>query len=288
MEIDFVELASRDKVRLVGSYFAPRGESRGGADAIVLCPGTSAEFYSQPLPTVARAAADAGYGALTLSTRGRGIVWRDPATGFKGAGFERISDCVEDFAGAIDFLAGRGHRRVVLWGHSLSGVKVLYAAAHDPHPAIAGVISVAGPRWSAEHYLTLPVAAEYERHRRTAEAMVAEGRGGDLFPVAFPLGPTFQTAEGWLDKYAYEKYNPLRWADQIRLPLFRIDAEGDLSVPQYGMAGLADRLLAMVQPNAANRAVVIPNTDHLFSGAHDALASAVVGWLDALPVEVPV
>ncbi|MFN8535535.1 MAG: alpha/beta fold hydrolase [Dehalococcoidia bacterium] len=287
MEIDFVELASRDKVRLVGSYFAPRGESRGGADAIVLCPGTSAEFYSQPLPTVAHAAADAGYGALTLSTRGRGIVWRDPATGFKGAGFERISDCVEDFAGAIDFLARRGHRRVVLWGHSLSGVKVLYAAAHDPHPAIAGVISVAGPRWSAEHYLTLPVAAEYERHRRTAEAMVAEGRGGDLFPVAFP--PARPSRPPKASSTSTPTRNTTRCAGPIRsgcaLPDRRRRGSFGPAVrhgrPCRPVAG--DGPAKRRQPGGHD-----PNTDHLFSGAHDALASAVVGWLDALPVEVPV
>ncbi|GIW07696.1 MAG: hypothetical protein KatS3mg060_2501 [Dehalococcoidia bacterium] len=286
MLIDFVELESRDGVRLVGAFFPPEREAAGDVDAIVLCPGTSAEFSTPPLPTVAAAAAATGYAALTLSTRGRGIVWRDPKTGFQGAGFERISDCVEDFAGAIAWLGARGYRRVVLWGHSLSGVKVLYAAAHAPELSLAGVISVAGPRWSAEHYRTLPVAAEFERHREIAERMVAEGRGGELFPVSFPLGPTFQTAEGWLDKYAYEKYNPLRWADRITVPFCRIDAEGDLAVPQYGMAGLAEQLLALAQPTPFNRAVVIPNTDHVFSGAHDQLAAAVVDWLDSL-VETP-
>jgi alpha-beta hydrolase superfamily lysophospholipase len=282
MEIDFVQLSARDGVLLVGALFPPERDAVGHVDAIVLCPGTSAEFFSPPLPTVAAAAAAAGYAALTLSTRGRGIVWRDRQTGFQGAAFERISDCVEDFAGAIDWLRERGYRRVVLWGHSLSGVKVLYAAAHAPHPSLVGVISVAGPRWSAEHYRSLPVAAEFERHRQTAERMVADGRGGDLFPVTFPLGPTFQTAEGWLDKYAHEKYNPLRWADQIALPFCRIDAEGDLAVAQYGMAGLAEQLLRRAQPTPFNRAVVIPKTDHLFTGAHEQLAKAVVDWLDAL------
>jgi alpha-beta hydrolase superfamily lysophospholipase len=286
MLIDFVQLESRDGVKLVGAFFPPEGTPAGGVDALVLCPGTSGEFFHSPLPGVAAAAAAAGYAALTLSTRGRGIVWRDPKTGFQGAAFERIADCVEDLAGALDWLGERGYRRVVLWGHSLSGVKVLYAAGHDPHPSLAGVISVAGPRWSAELYRSLAVAPAFERHRELAERMVAEGRGGDLFPVTFPIGPTFQTAEGWLDKYAYENYNPLRWADRIAVPLCRIDAEADLAVPQFGMAGLAEQLLALVQPTPFNRAVLIPNTDHVFSGAERQLAAAVVGWLDTL-VETP-
>lgn len=282
MLIDFVQLTARDGVLLLGALLRPQREPAGDVDAIVLCPGTSAEFFSPPLPAVAAAAAAAGYAALTLSTRGRGIVWRDRQTGFQGAAFERISDCVADFAGAIDWLGERGYRRVVLWGHSLSGVKVLYAAAHAPHSSLVGVISVAGPRWSAEHYRSLPVAAEFERHRETAERMVAAGRGGDLFPVTFPLGPTFQTAEGWLDKYADETYNPLRWADRITLPFCRIDAEGDLAVAQYGMAGLAEQLLARAQPTPFNRAVVIANTDHIFTGAHSQLADTVVDWLNTL------
>jgi len=282
MLTEFVQFESRDGVKLVGAFWPPEREPVGSVDAIVLCPGTSGEFFSPPLPRVATAAAAAGYAALALSTRGRGIVWRDQKTGFQGSAFERIADCVNDFAGALDWLGGRGYHRVVLWGHSLSGVKVLYAAAHDAHHGLAGVISVAGPRWSAEHYRSLAVAPAFERHRSTAEQMVAEGRGADLFPVTFPIGPTFQTAESWLDKYAYEKYNPLRWADRIATPLCRIDSEGDLAVPQYGMAGLAEQLLALAQPTPFNRAVLISNTDHVFTGAVDELARAVVHWLDSL------
>ena len=141
MHVELVEITTEDEVALPGAYLAPAADAaprERAVDAVVLNPGTGGSFHSRVLLGIGAALAEAGYGALTMSTRGHDIAWRHAAgRRYLGSAFESIADCALDFRGACDLLAARGHTRLALLGHSLGGTKALYHAAHDPDPRLA-------------------------------------------------------------------------------------------------------------------------------------------------------
>jgi pimeloyl-ACP methyl ester carboxylesterase len=288
MQVELVEITTDDEIALPGAYLAPAAGAAGrerAIDAVVLNPGTGGSFHSRVLLGIGAALAEAGYGALTMSTRGHDIAWRHaPGGRYLGSAFENIADCGLDFRGAFDLLAARGHRRVALLGHSLGGTKALYHVAHDPDPRLAAVVSCSGPRWSASFYEASERADDFRRNRDRARAFVEAGRPDELMEFDFPIGPSLMRAAGWLEKYDGETYNIASWCDRITLPLLRIEGELETGVVQRGVAEL---LMERATASEPRRAVTIPDGDHAYSRVLDEVATTVVGWLDELPVGAP-
>ncbi len=285
MKWELVEIATSDGLALPGAYLAPAGGARSGeraVDAVVLNPGTGGSFHHRVLLGIAAALAEAGYGALAMSTRGHNIAWRDAAGGrYLGSAFESIADCGLDFRGAFDLLAKRGHERLAVLGHSLGGTKALYHAAHDPDPRLAAAISCSGPRWSASFYEASERRNDFLRNRARAQSLVEAGRAEELMEYDFPIGPSLMRAGGWMEKYDGETYNIATWCDRITVPLLRVEGELEQGVVQRGVA---DILMERATASPHRRSVVIPGGDHPYSRVLDDVAAAVVGWLDGLPL----
>jgi pimeloyl-ACP methyl ester carboxylesterase len=288
MQVELVEITTEDEVALPGAYLAPAADAatrERAVDAVVLNPGTGGSFHSRVLLGIGAALAEAGYGALTMSTRGHDIAWRHAAgRRYLGSAFESIADCALDFRGACDLLAARGHTRLALLGHSLGGTKALYHAAHDPDPRLAAVISCSGPRWSASFYEASERAEDFHRNRDRARALVVAGRPDELMEFDFPIGPSLMRAAGWLEKYDGETYSVASWCERITLPMLRVEGELETGVVQRGVA---DLLMERATASEPRRAVVIPGGDHPYSTVLDEVAAAVVGWLDELPLAAP-
>ena len=288
MQVELVEITTEDGVALPGAYLAPAAGTAArerAVDAVVLNPGTGGAFHSRVLLDIGAALAEAGYGALTMSTRGHDIAWRHAAgRRYLGSAFESIADCGLDFRGAFDLLAARGHTRLALLGHSLGGTKALYHAAHDPDPRLDAVVSCSGPRWSASFYEASERAEDFRRNRDRARALVEAGRPDELMKFDFPIGPSLIRAAGWLEKYGGETYNIASWCDRIAVPLLRVEGELEQGVVQRGVA---DLLMERATASEHRRAVIIPGGDHAYSTVLGEVAAAVVGWLDELPVAAP-
>ncbi len=285
MHLELAEIATADGLALPGAYLAPSdgdASRERAVDAVVLNPGTGGPFHSRVPLGIASALAEAGYGALTMSTRGHGIAWRDYRGGrYLGSAFESIAECGYDFRGAFDLLEQRGHSRIALLGHSLGGTKALYHAAHDPDRRLAAAVSCSGPRWSASFYDASERREDFRRNRDRAQALVDAGRGGELMEYDFPIGPSLIRADGWLEKYGGETYNIETWCDRIRVPLLRVEGELEQGVVQRGVA---DVLMERATASPHRRSVVIPGGDHAYSTVLDDVAAAVIDWLDGLPL----
>jgi pimeloyl-ACP methyl ester carboxylesterase len=268
-------------VRLTAGYVEARGQRRGGIDAVILNPGTSATFAFPALVGIADALASAGYAALSISTRGHGLVWRDAANNrFLGAAYETVEDCWHDFDAAFEHLRERGHRRIALLGHSLGGAKALWYSAHRPHALQAGTIACSPPRWSAEVYGGSERGAHYWRVRKKVEAFVHAGRGDETVEVDFPLGKMPFRAAGWLEKYGAEKYNMANYADRISVPLLHV--LGDREVGDVSQRNVADDLMRLATRSAGRKAVLIPGGDHIYTGVVTLVGAAIVEWLNGI------
>lgn len=284
MLIDLVELNTRDGVTLPGGFYAPEGKGRGPVNAVLLNPGTASNFYTNPLRTLAQCIASAGYAALTISSRGHDLVWRDKNNErYLGGSYERISDCRYDFEAAFDLLSERGFSSIALLGHSLGGAKAMWYAAHEPDSRVRAIINCSAPRWSSRDYRAAPEADAYLRSLATAEALVAEGKGDTLIEGEFPRpnapSPNLVTAAGFIDKYGAETYNFEEYTDQITLPILRVEGTLETGTVQRGVAD-AIRRLAVNSPRYD--VAVIEGGNHGYSGVEVEAGNAIARWLDTL------
>ncbi|MCS7001936.1 MAG: hypothetical protein NZ518_03710, partial [Dehalococcoidia bacterium] len=139
------------------------------------------------------------------------------------------------------------------------------------------------PRLSATMFRASAWAAQFQANEQIARAMVDAGRGDDLFPMTFPAGgPSWISAATYLDKYCGDQYDPLAWGGQIRVPVLRVDPDGDLAPGTLNgmlMGGLAEALLQILPPHDRNRAVVIANADHAYTTGQSEFIATIRSWL---------
>lgn len=282
MLVDLIRIAAADGMELDGAYFAPAGGAvaPGPVDAVLCIHGSGRNFYTAATAQMADDLRGQGYAALTLNTRGHDTVWMDRQTGAAaGNAYEILDESRQDLRAGVDYLAGLGHRRIALLGHSMGAVKVAYYAAVEDDPRVAAVIPVSPVRLSCSYYLESEDAAEFRANLETADRMEAEGRALDLFKVDFPITEMFAAA-AYLDKHGpLERYNIIRHAPRIRAPLFVL--AGSLETHTRLREVPQDLVISAVNsPRAEYR--VLEGGNHSLTNMMPQAGAAVLEWLASL------
>jgi pimeloyl-ACP methyl ester carboxylesterase len=298
MHVELVRTVTRDGLRLDGALSLPsphvgeepgvRGQSpeprtlNSEPSAAILLHGVAGNFYtSSTFDAVIPALMQHGLAVLSINTRGHDSVFGASLGNIRrrfGAAYEVVDDCRQDIAAWIAFLASRGHERVVLIGHSLGAIKALYAQAHERWPQVAAVIAASPPRLSYAAFMIAAESSSFFESFSTAEGLVQEGRGDELFSSKFPF-PLLITASAYIDKYGpAERYNILRFAGDLTCPALFTYGSKELEHGGIAFAGLPDALMSL--PGAEQRQVVaIDGADHLYTGLGERLAAEITAWL---------
>jgi alpha/beta superfamily hydrolase len=293
MHAELVRTVTRDGLRLDGALFDPaaaagtenRPRLARGVTAAILLHGVGGNFYSsstfEPLIPQLR---DAGIAVLTVNTRGHDSVFGAMLGNVRrrmGAAYETVDDCRLDVAAWVTLLSSRGHTAVALIGHSLGAIKAVYSQALEKLPQIATVVAVSPPRLSYSAFMNAPESSQFFESFSTAERMVAEGRGDDLFTGKFPV-PLLVTASGYIDKYGpAERYNILKFAHEVPCPALFVYGTKELDQGGIAFAGLPDAL--MLLDGADHRHVItIDGADHFYAGLAEQLANQITDWLAQL------
>jgi alpha-beta hydrolase superfamily lysophospholipase len=282
MQVDLVQVTTRDGVRLDGMYQAAAQASMLAVDGVCIVHGTGGSFYSSTLfDAVAQSLLGLGCGVLRVNTRGHDLM--SNATTSKGgrrlgAAYEVVDECRHDIAGWLDWLRTHAGRRVGLIGHSLGAVKCLYSLAHEPHLEVARSIAISPPRLSYSWFCASPEGERFLDTFGQAQACVDRGESATLLDVRLPL-PFVVTAAGYVEKYGPdERYNYLRFAAGVRCPVLvtlgAIEAEQNMA-----FRGAADALAEIAHRNTQLAVQVVPNADHFYRAAQDDLQARVVAWL---------
>lgn len=279
MLLELVEIQTEDGLRLPGGFFAPAGAAPGRAiDAVLILSGA---FFQDLWTTLAARLAAAGYPALTVSARTHAVDWLDLQSNTHwGSAYQTIAQVPLDYHAAFRLLRERGCTRVALFGHSIAGTRCLWYAAHDPDPALAAVISSAGPSFSEETFA--PRAAEFAAARAEAEALVAAGRGRELRRFDFPQPNAILTPASWLDTYCAGHYDVRRWLGRVRVPVLRIECELEAPANRPLIEPFWDDLLRLAPAHPKHRKVIIPGADHSFRSGLPATGDALIEWLASL------
>jgi pimeloyl-ACP methyl ester carboxylesterase len=173
-----------------------------------------------------------------------------------------IDECQGDIDVAIEGLKGRGVDKIVLAGHDLGGMDVVYYA--NRHPGVAGII-VWGPRAN--------IRANGDEDLKVALAMVAAGEGtkhgnfnnGRMYATANAL----LTFEGPNSPFA----DPDALFKQLKVPLFWMAANDDT-----GTRDPSNRF-KLAAPSRLNT-LVWSKTDQY--SMIDVSIGEVIAWLDRM------
>ncbi|WP_332824028.1 alpha/beta hydrolase [Ramlibacter sp.] len=275
MEIHTVVTA--DGVTLQVAWIAPRDPNR---PVVLATHGVGNSFTLSALWQALRLLAADGWGVAMLNNRGHDWVAMNAGDRrWIGAAHERIEDSVLDFQAAQRWLRERGHRRIVMGGHSLGGLKACYTQAHHPVDDVVALAMFSSPRLPDDKVWDW--AAHQQLMARCAD-MVAQGRGDELMHVDMPTNTP--AMKGLMSPATYiNKYGPnaattaLRYADRIRVPTFLL--AGDHEKPQLSFS--IDMEAALVNAPSVRR-VVIEDCDHVYTNRLEQVASATDDWLREL------
>lgn len=275
--LEIHKLITSDDVTVALAWMAPQ---RLDTPVMLFTHGVAGSFTQSGLWTACRHLAARGWGVAFINNRGHDWVTMNPGDRrWIGAAYERIEDSALDFQAALRWLGERGHRRVVLGGHSLGGLKAAYTQAFHPADEVVALAMLSSPRLPDEKVWDWPA---HERLLAHCREMVAQGRGEELVHIDMPTNTP--SMKGLMSYRTYiNKYGPdavtttLRFADRIRVPTLVL--AGELEKPQLSFSMDMER--ALVHAPSVRR-VMIQDSDHIYTGRHGAVADAIHDWLTGL------
>jgi pimeloyl-ACP methyl ester carboxylesterase len=256
------------------AFFPPRDEN----DFIfVITHGAANSFCASPVWFVGKKLAELGFGVVVTNNRGHDWVthnYHDQR--WIGASFERIEDGVLDYRAVFQWLQERGHKRFVLAGHSLGGLKAAYMQAHDPYPGVIALVMCSSPRlpddkvWVWDKHLALLARCEQ---------LIQDGKGDELLMVEMPTNTPAK--RGLMSAATYvNKYGPnaatttLNFADKINVPVFLI--AGEEEKPQLSFS--VDLEPALINAPSVKR-VEVSGADHFYRNKHEEVATEIASWI---------
>ena len=288
MHVELVRTVTRDGLRLDGALNpCPLPKREGSTSspsntAAILLHGVAGNFYTSSTfePLIPKLQA-LGIAALAVNTRGHDSVFGASQGNVRrrfGAAYETVADCQHDVAAWVEFLKSRSYGRIALIGHSLGAIKAVYAQARESFPEVTAVVAVSGPRLSYSAFMNVGESSIFLDSFSTAERMLKEGRGEELFTSKFPF-PLLITANAYIDKYGpAERYNLLKFAGDLPCPALFVYGGKELAGGGIAFAGMPEALMSL--PSADRRTTaIIDGADHVYTGTGEQLAEAVVGWL---------
>ena len=277
MHLSLVHTRTQDNIRLDGLLNQPGPSTQQSnpwpVDLVVFVHGTSGNFY-QPgiLEHFEHTVANSGTNTLRINTRGHdGLVGQQG-----GAALEHIDDCRLDLDAWFNWAQQHNSPRILLVGHSMGGIKSIYAtAAHTVNPL--AIIAISPPRFCHSMYQQHPAAGPFREDYLRATQLVSAGRGDELIEVRQPL-PIWIRASGFIEKYGPDdRYDLLRHLPQVTCPVL-VQVGGQTTQQSPAFNSLADDLQSLQLPPSRLTVQVIPDADMHYSNDPDEPVRQAADW----------
>jgi Alpha/beta hydrolase family len=288
---DIVWTPSEDQRAQAGLLIRPtRGPAR--PVGVVCIHGATNMFYVPLLIQLGHALAERGCLFVSGNTRGHDVATQDLPWSFfmhgtgpeayagihlGGGGWARWDEELYDVAGWINCVVAQGAEQIVLAGHSLGVLRILYYQALRQDPRVVGLILLSG---------TDSVTAVDPARLALAEQLVAEGQEDALLPLVegIPMGFAMESAanlvhwERHVGLFASEGHPP--WIASIRTRMLATGGTADGPLPNL-RADLEDMRTRAVQAPRFDIHIA-EGADHFYRDQEGELAKVVADWLDAL------
>ena len=277
---ELVNVLTEDKVYLDGLFTASEHAPSTDIDAAILVHGLSGNFYkSRLLKHFANVLNSIGISTVLINTRGHDYLNSTQRMGRAstlGAAVEIIDECKHDLFAWCEFLKSRQRDQLMLLGHSLGGIKSLYAQAHLPHENVKRVAALSSTKLSYDSLMGSSGGDKFAYWLNRAQMMVAEGKGEEWMFVTFPFA-TWMSAIAYLAKYGDgDKNNWMNFMNQISIPVFAAFGQRELE-HNPAFSAMKQDLANVDQPNFTID--IVPNADHFYSACFDEASNRLLNWL---------
>lgn len=288
MKTTFCRTKTADNLRLDGLLFEPDKKSSIG---VLYIHGMAGNFYENIfLDSMAEEYTKAGYAFLTVNTSGHDFIADLVIIGEKerhkrvGQIFEKFEDCVSDIDAWVKFFKSKGYDKLILQGHSLGAVKVVYYLYKKPENDLVALVIASPPDMLG----LARVEAEkknFERDFAEAKKLVAEG-SGKTFLSNIIWNWYYISAETYLNIVA----------DGAETDVFPILRDGDfkelesIKIPTLAFYGGTDdaavfspakdlEIIKKHLKNEQSKTLLIGTAPHSYFKHEKQVALAVVYWL---------
>ncbi|MFZ2522066.1 MAG: alpha/beta fold hydrolase [Minisyncoccia bacterium] len=286
MSQEFIRFITEDMLILQGLISRP---IESGKKAYLHIHGMGGNFYENRfIDVMAENITQAGYAFLSTNTRGHDIIADFPIAGSEekykriGDAYEKFEECILDIKSAIDYLQKNGYEEVVLCGHSLGAVKVVYYVAKTQDVRVKKLVLMSPPDM-------IGLAEEGSNHKdllSQSQKMISEGRGDELLPVKiwdwYHLSAStyvdLNTRDNPVDIFnTYDKTKP-SILSEIKIPTFAFLGEKDDAaiLPQQ-------EALEVIKSKAVNapsfEVAIIEGAPHSYFGKEQVMAERITKWL---------
>jgi pimeloyl-ACP methyl ester carboxylesterase len=260
-----------DNERLHGLLFSPPNSNSDLA--LLFIHGVAMNFYLPPLSIFGQELAASGFPSFVINTRGHDWISRaGNLAKFGGAAYETLEGCLPDLDAALDSLKRKHYRRFVLIGHSLGAIKSIIYQGTRRRKDVIGVVSCSAPR----QFYSERVArqAGFREVIERAEAMVAEGKGEELLPVAVGATPGIFTARTHVNKYGRDDNNDCRpYAKLLGCPLLAIVGSAE---PKF-FYDYAEEIVAGAAPYGTCK--LVDGANHFYNRHTAQIVEIIRDWL---------
>jgi len=283
MHLQLVQTTTPDGLRLWGALTQSTSTP---ADRLVIClHGVASNFYASTLmQSLSTALEQKGLDVLRVNTRGHDnicTIGSEDGARRLGAAFEIVDDCRHDIAGWLKLASSLGYQDVILLGHSLGALKVIYSQAHEPLDQVSAIVAISPPRLSCQAFMEAETSSLFLESLERARQRVDQGQGEELIEIRFPL-PLQISARGYLDKYGPgERYNLLEFISQIRSPLLVTFGSLEVERGSIAFAGLPEAIQHATSgtPGWPGSIDVVQGAGHHYSDHREKLGKLVGNWL---------
>ncbi|MCY4651553.1 MAG: alpha/beta hydrolase, partial [Dehalococcoidia bacterium] len=200
-----------------------------------------------------------------------------------GYAHESENDARLDYAAWLDLLKERGHRNIVIGGHSGGAVRAVYANSKEQYPAVSGVIAVSPGEYDHQGLYTLHADEFADAYSWCVERVEADDPDAYIKP-GIPGWDSIWTARAFIDCFNPDnRYSVTRRAAELDCPALFVFGEqecgdGPRKLPVCGsaMRSLRDADYGHVTVR------VIEGADHGYRDSDPQLFATILGWLSAL------
>ena len=286
MKYPIVQVKTRDGLWLYGLYlYADKNDV-----IFINVHGTASNFYEEYFIEVfSDAFLKDGIALLSTNNRGAGVY---DAYQKSGTAVEKFEDCLTDIDAWIEFAIGKGHRKIILSGHSLGTEKVVYYMNNGKYAnKITSIVLLAPSDSYGSHRMldgkTNPRLAHVDELLKKSKELIAQGRGDTFLPrdaYGSHKGIMPKSAESFMDFLGPKSKlldalpfatGELRNYSKIKVPILAIIGDGE----EYTALSIKDALELLAKENKNTKMHQIQNCDHDFQEKENELADIVLKFI---------
>lgn len=286
MKTTFIRATTDDKLILQGLLCEPKKNTN---KIILHIHGMAGNFYENRfLDSMAKTFTDNGWAFLSPNTRGHDYIADFPLAGAKekyervGNFREKFEECIYDIKSWMDCVESKGYKDVVLQGHSLGAVKVVYYLGKTNDKRVNKLVLASPP-----DMVGLAEAESNHKELLTlSKKMIKNGKGNEILPKLL-WNWYYLSAKTYTD--FCQRDNPIDVFNTYNKEKFSIISK--ITVPTLAFFGSKDDAVIMPVKEALgvikNKAKNCPQFDtriidgapHSYFKHEDEMAEQIINWI---------